>query len=352
MADTELREKLAEIELGLDVAPNKMTVGQLLTYWLRYVIADDVSPSTLGRYTVIVEQHLVPGLGHLKLQDLEEKHLRVLYKKWRSPGARQDGGKGALAPRTIRGHHWLLHDALDYAVAKKYIGKNPARDVSPRKPDDDEREMRALDANELNLLLTTAEESPYYAIIFLAAHGGARLGELMALRWKDLDDGEMNVRRALKRVPGEGLVFSSTKTKQSKRTVQLDEETVRVLKAHRTRQSEERLAAGAAYKNPNKESDRLVFTTPTGEHLDSGNLRKAFARIVKAAGLDHLRLHDLRHSYATLMLRAGTDLATVSAQLGHASPTTTLAFYGHSSTKAQIAAAVAFGESLRESRQG
>jgi integrase len=155
---------------------------------------------------------------------------------------------------------------------------------------------------------------------------GLRQGELLGLRWQDvnLDAGARHVQQTCQWLPGQGFIFRQPKTSRSCRAVALSPDTVQRVRQHRHRQLEERLLVGPAYQDHG-----LVFATPLGTPIDPSNLRRAWARIVKAAGLDHLRFHDLRHAHATLMLQQGTHPKVVSERLGHSGIGITLDIYSH-----------------------
>jgi len=283
-----------------------------------------VAPSTLARYTAIVERHLVPALGALRLRDLRPAHILAAYGRSLAPGGRADGGAGGLSPRTVLHHHRLLHEALAHAVRWQLLSRNPADAVDP--PRAARPEMHVLDVAQVAQLLAAAASTPQYAFVYAALATGARLGELLALRWQDVDfaKGKLSITRTVKRVSGQGLIFGSPKTHRSSRPVALSAETKAVLQEHRRRQLEHRLRMGPAYKEQG-----LVFAGPTGGPMDDANLRRAFCRIVRAAGLEPLRIHDLRHTAATLMLRAGVSPKVVAERLGHATVSLTLDVYSH-----------------------
>ena len=341
-ADRALAEALHQRDTGIDVSPGKLTVGDYLRRWLRDYAAQSVAASTLERYLSIVEHHLIPLLGSLRLRDLRPAHIQAAYGRARAPGGRADGAASGLSPRTVLKHHRLLHEALSHAVEWQLLALNPAASVKAPRPG--RPEMRVLDAEEAGRLLEAAAETPFYALAYLALATGARMGELLALRWRDadLDRGSLQVTRTARRVTGKGIAYSEPKTHRSRRPVALSSETVQVLREHRIAQAERRLELGPAYAD-----NDLVFTGPTGHPLDDSNLRRAFRRTLADAGLPRLRFHDLRHSAATLMLRAGVHPKVVSERLGHATVGITLDTYSHVLPDLQRDAAEALDAVLR-----
>jgi len=218
----------------------------------------------------------------------------------------------------------VLREALKHAELWQLIARNPADAVSP--PRFPRREIPALSVEDTRRLLQQAEGTPWYAIIYLAVATGARLGELLALRWSDmdLDGGVMRIARTAQRITGRGLVYSTPKTPSSSRSVALSPETVRVLSEHRRSQLELRLVLGPAYEDSN-----LVFAWGNGHPLERGAVRSALKKIARSAGLTPPRFHDLRHTAATLMLVSGVHPKIVSERLGHATIAITLDTYSH-----------------------
>ena len=174
---------------------------------------------------------------------------------------------------------------------------------------------------------------------------GLRPGELLGLRWSDvdLDKASIAVQQSAGRMPGEGVSFRIPKTRRSRRAVALSRETVAVLRRHRTSQHEERLRAGAAYTDHG-----LVFQTAIGTPVDPSNLRRVWRSIVKSVGIGHVRFHDLRHTHASLMLKQGTHLKVVSERLGHASIAVTADIYSHVDPGLQAQAAEQLDELFEE----
>lgn len=323
-AERTLAEAVHERDTGVDINPGKLTVGHYLRRWLGDYATHNVGPSTLERYRSIIEHHLIPALGGLRLRDLRPAHIQAAYSRGLAAGGRVDGAAGGLAPHTVLKHHRLLREALSHAVRWQLITRNPADAVTAPRPT--RAEMRVLDSEEAARLLESAARSPYHTLIYVALATGARLGELLALRWQDLDlDGAtLRIVRSARRFPGRGVLFQETKTHRSRRPVALSADTVAIIRDHRRAQAEHRLSLGPAYTD-----NGLVFPGPTGQPLDDSNLRRAFAAIVADAGLPRLRFHDLRHTAATLMLRAGVHPKVVSERLGHASVSLTLDTYSH-----------------------
>jgi integrase len=306
-AERVLTEALHQRDTGINVDPGKLTVADYLRRWLRDYAAHNVAPSTLARYTGIVEHHLIAQLGGLRLRDLRPAHIQAAYGRALTAEGRVDGRAGPLSARTVIQHHRILREALSHAVEWQLLARDPTTGVRP--PQAEHHEMRVLSPEEARHLAT-----------------GARLGELLALRWQDLDldGGMMRIMRTAQSIPGQGTVFSAPKTRRSARPVALSTDTVNVIREYRRVQLQQRLAVGPAYAD-----DELVFASASGNPLSRGNVRTSFLRLTRKAGISGVRFHDLRHTAATLMLAAGVHPKIVSERLGHATISITLDTYSH-----------------------
>jgi integrase len=228
-----------------------------------------------------------------------------------------------LAKRTVKHCHWQVHGALALAVQWGQVASNVAASVTP--PDPEAFEGRSLRADVLVALLEKARPHPLAPMIVTALDSGAREGELLALRWSDVDleAGQVHIGRSVRRMKG-GFVFSEPKTRRSRRTVELSEWTVSVLRSHRQRQRQLRLLKGELWQDHD-----LVFPTDLGGPQDGTVVSRSFAAPAVGSGLTGLRFHDLRHSSVSLLLRSGEPMADVSRRAGHAGISVTIDTYGH-----------------------
>ena len=239
-----------------------------------------------------------------------------------------------LSPSTVLKFHRLIREALHHAVRWRLLAVNPADAVTP--PRVERREMSVLSPAQAVALLVQARGTEFEAPITTALYSGLRLGELRGLRWRDLDldTGRLSVIQSLQKVPGGGVVARQPKTHRSRRSVSVPAALVGVLREHRHSQVEARLVAGDAWEDAD-----LVFTDALGRPLSETRLRWAFWRLLREAGLPRIRLHDLRHTMATLMLAAGEHPKVVSERLGHSTVSITLDTYSHVLPGLQAAAA-------------
>lgn len=334
-AERVLARLLNEAAHGGLVDPGRATVGEWLDQWLVDIAKPNVAAKTWERYEEVVRLHLKPHLGSIPLHRLRPAHVQRLY------AALQEAGKH---PRTILHVHRVLHAALEKAVKLEVVGRNVCDAVSP--PKVRPTEVRALTEDELARVLRASEGTRLYVPVLLAALCGLRRGEVLALRWEDvdLDRGVLHVRRSLEevRVGGESVVrFKEPKTGRG-RAVALPPMVVDALRSCRREQLESRLRVGSAWRDHG-----LVCCTPTGEPIHPNTLTWEFAHLVRRLGM-RLRFHDLRHAHATHLVRAGVDVRTVAGRLGHATPSMTLNVYGHLLPGAQEHAALVVEEVIRE----
>ena len=320
-AECRLSKELHERDTGIDIAPDKITVGDFLERWLRDYATERVAASTLQRYQGIVRHHLTPALGRLRLSDLRPAHIQAAYSSFQ----RRDGRGESLSAKTVKEHHAVLREALSWAIKWQLLRTaNPADAVSA--PRAQRKEMRVLSPERAQRFLEAASDSPYHTFFYLALQTGARSGELLALRWQDvdLDAATMRIMRTARFAKGQGIVFSQPKTQRSRRPVALSPATVAALREHRREQLEQRMQVGPGYQ----EGD-LVFADRLGRPVYDSTVRRVFYGVVKAANVGPLRVHDLRHSAATLMLQAGINVKVISERLGHATVSITLDTYSH-----------------------
>ena len=298
-----------------------------------------MAPKTFERYSEIVRLHLIPALGHHRLARLKPLHIQGYYGEALKNGRRD--GKGGLAPRTVLHHHRVLHRALSRAVKWRLLAVNPADAVEP--PRATSPEMQTLTEEEIGLLLATAVATPSYTAILLAVTTGVRRGELLALRWADADfeQGRIAVRRSLQQTNA-GLTFKSPKTAKGNRTIPLPAVALEALRSHRVEQAKHRLLMGDRYVNGD-----LIFAKPDGTPLDPDGFSASFGAIVRRSGLKRVRLHDLRHTQATLLLRQNVHPKVVQERLGHSSIAVTLDTYSHVGPNLQEQATLALDAVLR-----
>jgi integrase len=317
-----LNEALAALRTGTFVEPSQQTVaGFLVGEWLPAMRPPRVRPSTWLSYQRNVERHIVPALGHLPLQRLTPAQLTAFYRGLLETGHRK--GSGGLAPKTVRNIHGALHAALRDAVRWGYVARNVA--VAADLPKSMAPEMRVWSPEQLRGFLDHVRDDRLYAAWLLLATTGMRRGEVAGLRWVDvdLDAGRVSPRRP-RVVVNHQVLVSEPKTAKGRRSIALDPATVAALRDHRRWQLEDRLAVG-----PRWEDSGLVFTWPDGRPLHPERFSKWFEQHARAAGLPKIRLHDVRHSYATAALAAGIPAKIVSERLGHANIAITMDTYSH-----------------------
>ena len=329
-----LTKAMADRDVGLVFDAAGSTVGDYLDRWLSDAVKGTVRESTYSRDRYLVTNHIKPALGRLKLKNLNAMHLQGLYRE------RLDSG---LSASTVQKIHHVLHKGLRQAVRWNLIPRNPADDV--KAPTPTPKEMHPLSAEEARRLLDAARGDRFEALYVLAVHTGMRRGELLGLKWDDVDleGATVRVRRTLTRIDnGRRLALGPPKNKKSRRTVRLTERAVEALRSHLERQLEDIEALGDLYKDQG-----LVFTTEAGTPINPSNLRqRSFAPLLKRAGLPQITFHDLRHTCASLLFQKNVHPKFVQELLGHASVAITLDTYSHMLPGMGGEAADAMGEAL------
>jgi integrase len=341
-ADQLLVKLLGERETGVERPVGRITVRQYLERWVRDYVDVSVAPSTASHYHEIVDRRLIPALGAVELAELRPPQIQAFYSQLLRDG--RSDGSGGLNARSVLRFHQVLHAALHHAVRWQLIGRNPADAVQP--PRAARRELSMLTVDQVNKLLEAADATPIGALTRMAVMTGMRRGELLGLRWADVDlnAGMAHVQQTAQRVAGKGWVYRQPKTRLSRRAIALSPVTVQLLHGHRVEQLEARLLAGSAYQDRD-----LVFASAMGTPLEPGTIARTWSRVLAAAGVGHVRWHDLRHAHATLMLASGIHPKVVSERLGHASVGITLDTYSHVLPGLQAAAAEKLDELLEVS---
>lgn len=334
----ECKEKLkAAIEKiqGIDVVKSEQyTVGQWLDVWFENYAKIKVRPSSHQTYKGYIENHIKPNIGKIKLNKLSTLELQKLYKKLLTDGrvdrVESKSKPKGLSAKTVRNIHQVISSALDMARAQKLISSNPALDCAL--PRVEQREMKTLTAQQLGAFFDEAKASGVYEMYYLELATGLRRGEILGLKWQDIDfeNGIVTVRRQVMRVDGE-VVEAPLKTKNSYRNVSIGNDAVEILKQQQA-----------------KTNSDFVFTSSSGGPISPDSVLNMLHRVLERAGLPKLRYHDLRHTFATLALQNGVDIKTVSGMLGHYSAGFTLDTYTHVTTAAQTQAASTMGNLLTQ----
>ena len=333
----EVKEKLKkaiEENVGIDYGRAKTyTVGNWLEVWYENYAKIKMRPSTYLTYHGYIENHIKPQLGKISLNDLTTLHLQQFYKKLLAEGRverieAQKQPKG-LSAKTVRNIHQIISSALKLAVEQRLIARNPADGCAL--PKAEHKEMKTLTADQLSAFFREARDSGVYELYYLDLATGLRRGELLGLKWTDvdLDRGVRKSQRAISRQNGK-VVEAPLKMKNAYRTLPLSADAINVLMQQRR-------------KTGNSE---WVFPSPTGGPMSPDSVLHMLHRVLKRAGLPKVRFHDLRHTFATMALQNGVDVKTVSSMLGHYSAGFTLDTYAHVTTDAQLKAAQTMGNIL------
>lgn len=312
--DEKLTRAKADRAQGLVFEGDRETLGAYLERWLSDVVRDTVKENMLENYTYLARRHIIPELGHVRLKDIKPEQVRHHYRK------KLDSG---LSNRTVQLVHTTLRKALQQAVSDGILPRNVCEAVkAPRRV---KKEMRTLTPEQARAFLEAVKGDRLEALYVLAITTGIREGELLGLRWADVDPegGRLRVLRQLTRTK-RGLSFTAPKRGRT-RIVRLTNTAVAALKVHKAAQNGERLKAGSLWKD-----DGLVFTSTVGTPVDVGNLTyRSFRPLLKRAGLPQIRIHDLRHTAATLLLGKGVHPKIVQEMLGHSTITQTMDTYSH-----------------------
>lgn len=326
---TALTESLAKHNRGEGTEPTKVTTGTHLRDWLD-LVRPRLKAGTIRSYSDIIEHRLVPHLGDIRLSELRPADISRCYTELRTSGRRD--GNGGLSETSLEHTHRCLHAALEHAAKNRQVARNVADDVV--KPKRGHVEMRIWTPEQLSTWLDTTKEDRLWPLWLTAATTAARRGELLGLKWSDVDlaAGRLSIRRSRTSV-GYEVVEGAPKNGRA-RTIGLDAPTVAVLKDWRQVQRKERMAFGEG-----RVDSGYVFTREDGTPLHPHQVADAFDGAVRRAKVPTIRFHDLRHGWASMALAAGVNPKVVSERLGHASVGFTLTVYAHATPDMQTEAA-------------
>ena len=333
----EVKEKLKkaiEENVGIDYGRAKTyTVGSWLEVWMENYAKIKLRPSTFKTSQGFLKNHIKPQIGSIPLADLTSLDLQRFYKHLLDGGRvdRIEAKKKpkGLAPKTVRNIHQMIGSAYNLAMEQKLVSKNPTQGCAL--PKVEHKEMKTLTADQLSAFFQEARDSGVYELYYLDLATGLRRGELLGLKWTDvdLDRGVLKIQRAISRQNGK-VVEAPLKTKNAYRTLPLSADAISVLKMQKCKVN----------------SSEWVFPSPTGGPMSPDSVLHMLQRVLKRAGLPRIRFHDLRHTFATLALENGMDVKTLSAMLGHVSAVTTLDIYTHITGDMQRAAAASIDRSI------
>ena len=329
-AQKRLNELLVTLEKGIYTPPGRLTLREYLDRWVKDYVQSNLSPRTAEGYEHLCNRHFVPCLGNIKLSGLKPEHLQHYYSEKLSSG---------LSAQTVRHHHTCLHKALQTAVEWGLLARNTADAVTP--PRAQQPEMQTWDEYDITTFLEGVRQTPYFALFHTAFFTGMRRSELLALRWCDLDLllCQAYVTRSLHVLKGGRVVIRQPKSVKGRRMIALSPLTVSVLREHREKQTLERAMLGASLKD-----DDFVFSHFDGKPLLPNTVTHAWIKLVRRVGIKPIRLHDARHTHASLMLKQGVHPKIVQERLGHASIQITLDTYSHVAPGLQEAAAARFDQ--------
>jgi integrase len=310
------RDALTQHERGVFIEPSTYTVGELLDAWLK-IKRGEISDQSWKDYEIVVRLHLKPAFGPIPVQKLTTARIQQQYSTWHDDG---------MSNRLISGSHMRLKQALDFAVKQGLVAFNAALNASP--PKVQRKKPEVWDRDQVLALFEVAADDPLHPLWHLLVLEGLRRGEALGLRWRDInwDTGTIHISQTVapdKLNRGKAVILPRTKTSAGARTVRLTSMTLDALRQHRIVQNERRLRAG------DWEDNDLVICTSKGTPINPNNVTRSFDRLVKLAGLPKIRVHDLRHTSATLLLKQGVPPKVVSERLGHATVSTTLDLYSH-----------------------
>ena len=324
------------------VSPSKATVGEYLSTWINEVHASQLKATTLERYKQVINKHLIPELGAIKLQDLRASHVQALYTNLLT---RPTATGEPLSPRTVELIGTVLKIAIKYAVnVDEVMAVNPASRVPLPKGKGSIPAPWSI--QELNTFLDVARTHRLFFFFRLSAFTGARRGELLALKWSDFDGSAITISKNRLSVSKQVLVQNSTKGgTNGQRRVPLDRETIELFTAHRKRQLIERLALGEYWHDTG-----YVFTQENGLPIYPDTPSDLFKKLLKKAGLRPTRLHDQRHLHATELLRLGEPLHVVASRLGHRDAMVTATIYAHVSDQQAETASSTFANAVESAR--
>ena len=328
-SQAEVREKLKKaLEQNQKIDFNrtgKYTVEQWMEEWFENVCKIKVRPSSHQTYRGYIDHRIAPNIGKIPLERLSTMDLQKLYRKLMSKGRverieAEHQPKG-LSAKTVRNINQVISSAMDFAVAQKIITENPCKNVSL--PKSEHKEMQTIPADQLQAFLTEAKATGIYEMYYIELATGLRRGELLGLKWQDIDwkNGIIKVRRQVARVDGE-IVEAPLKAKNSYRSVSISPQAIEVLKQQKA-----------------KINGQYVFPSPNGGPISPDSVNNMLKRVLERAGIPKVRFHDLRHTAASTMIANGVDLVTTAAELGHANANTTATIYAHQIAIARATAA-------------
>lgn len=328
-----VRELEEQRDAGVRLAGGRtMTVEQWLDHWLTAIAVRRLRPKTYENYSCNVRRHLVRLLGHHRLDRLQPEHVEAAWGQLSAEG---------LSPATVLLNHRILSRALTVAMQRGRVARNVATLVDA--PSAVREEVQPLTAPEAKALLQAARDMPNAARWSVALALGLRQGEALGLLWDavDLDAGTLTVRRALQRQAGKGLVLVEPKSRAGRRTIKLPDALRDALRSHRTWQVERRLAAGNLWEDAG-----YVFCQPNGRPIDARRDWLAWKALLRSAGVRDARLHDARHTAATLLLQQGVPARVAMQVLGHSQISLTLGTYSHVVPELAQEAADRMGDAL------
>ena len=331
-AEKRLSELLHQLDTGTFMRPSKTTLAEYLERWLTDYARPNLSPRGFERYAGIISKHLIPDMGAIRLTQLRPEHLQKLYAVKLNSG---------LSARTVRYIHVVIHKALQTAIKWGLVSRNVADGVDV--PHARRSEMQTWGEDEIARFLEAAKTTPYYALFYLALFTGMRRSELLGLKWNDVDLllGEVSVTRSLHHLRDGSYIFTEPKSAKSRRTIALPPSAILTLREHHEKQKLERVMLGIPLTG-----DDLVFSALEGKPLRPNTITRAWAILAARCGVKVIRLHDARHTHASLMLKQGIHPKIVQERLGHATIAITLDTYSHVAPGLQEAAAKRFDEAF------
>lgn len=333
-ADKRLAELIAQFEKGININPEKITFSEYLDKWLKDFGRTNLAPRTLESYISIIEKHLKPELGSILLTKLSPAHLREFYSKSLTSGRKDTKKKTlgeGLTANTVNHFHKLIHLVLNQAVKWELIGRNVADAVDPPKQqselDEGAKDLVFLNEQEIETLLNSIKQTYAYLPAYIAVNTGMRLGEVLGLRWQDIDfkRNVLTIRQTLQTVNREIRVRNKAKTKGSKRTIDLPDNLIEVLKKEQTQQE---INKKWVFKDGLYQDNDLVCCRENGEPIKPSSFGSYFVTLAERAGLN-ISFHSLRHTHASLLLKAGVHPKVVAERLGHSRIGITMDLYSH-----------------------